>query len=63
MQVNYRMFRGSWGTWDDLFEEAAAFATEVGELRLINISHSCASTDGVVTVWYWSGDSDDDQAI
>jgi hypothetical protein len=42
-------------SWETLFEEAAAFATEIGRERLINISSSGdASGRGVVTVWYWS---------
>ena len=62
MKATYKLFRGAWTSWDELFAEACRFATEVGELRLINISHSCASTDGVVTVWYWSDDEADSEA-
>jgi len=51
--AKYKTFRGSLATWDELFNQATAFATELGEIRLINISHSCAGQDGVVTVWYW----------
>jgi hypothetical protein len=54
MQVKYKVFRGTLTTWDELFENAARYATELGEIRVINISHSCAGSDGVVTVWYWS---------
>ena len=50
MQMNYKMFRGSFTTWDALFDEAAAFATELGETRVLSISHSCSGTDGVVTI-------------
>jgi hypothetical protein len=39
--------------WDSLCEEAAAFATEVGRERLINISVSEDRGDGVIFVWYW----------
>lgn len=53
MKVQYRVFRSNFQSWDDLFNAAAAFATELGSARLIGISHSCQSTDGVVTVWYW----------
>jgi hypothetical protein len=56
MRVDYRLFRGSWTTWDALFTEAADFATELGPARLISISHSEDRTDGVVTVWYWTDD-------
>jgi hypothetical protein len=42
-------------SWESLFEEAAAFATEIGRERLINISSSGdTSGRGVVTAWYWS---------
>ena len=52
--VKYRDFRGgSLATWDELFEEAAEFATSIGPERLVSISHSADRTEGVVTVWYW----------
>jgi hypothetical protein len=41
-------------TWDQLFTQAAAFASSVGPDRLISISHSEDQQDGVVTVWYWA---------
>ena len=53
MRVGYKMFRGTFNSWENLFASAAEFATELGETRLISVSHSCAGTDGVVTVWYW----------
>ena len=53
MRVAWRVFRGSFTTWTTLFDEAAAFATEIGRERVINISHSSDHNDGVVTVWYW----------
>jgi len=56
MRVGYKMFRGTLASWDDLFGQAAAFAETLGEIRLINISHSCGGNDGVVTVWYWQDD-------
>lgn len=59
MRANYRKFRGTLATWDELFQQATAFATELGETRVINISHSCAGNDGVVTVWYWEFDEDE----
>ncbi|HEX8634856.1 MAG TPA: hypothetical protein VF703_11980 [Pyrinomonadaceae bacterium] len=52
--VEFKVFRGEWASWDELFSEAAAFATEIGSLRLINISHSADKNVGVVTVWYWT---------
>jgi hypothetical protein len=51
------MFRGTLKTWDDLFSQAAEFATEIGRDNLIAISHSADHSDGVVTVWFWGSDS------
>jgi hypothetical protein len=53
VKLNYRMFRGTLATWNDLFMKAAYFATEIGRERVLNISHSADDGDGVVTVWYW----------
>lgn len=52
--VMFKVFRGTMATWDQLFSEAAAFATTVGQERLIAISHSEDQQDGVVAVWYWA---------
>ena len=52
--AKFRVFRGLLVTWEKLFSDAAQFATEVGPERLICISHSEDSGDGVVVVWYWS---------
>ena len=60
MRVGYQMFRGTFNTWDDLFAKAAELATQLGETRLISISHSCAASDGVVTVWYWTFDDNEE---
>ena len=54
MAVRFKMFRGTIATWDQLFAEAAEFATTVGRERLITISHSEDQQDGVVAVWYWA---------
>ena len=51
--VRFKMFRGTMATWEQLFAEAAAFATTIGRERLITISHSEDQHDGVVAVWYW----------
>ena len=55
MQVRHRRFESSFKSWDSLCEEAAAFATQVGRDRLINISTTQAETGGkgVIFVWYW----------
>ena len=58
MAVKFEMFRGTIATWDQLFAEAAEFATRLGRERLISISHSEDQQDGVVAVWYWT-DADD----
>lgn len=54
MAVRFKMFRGTIATWDQLFAEAAEFATTLGRERLITISHSEDQQDGVVAVWYWA---------
>jgi hypothetical protein len=52
--VQYKTFRGTFASWDELFSQAAAFATTLGEERVISISHSADQSDGVVAVWYWN---------
>ena len=54
MRVTFEIFRGVLKTWLELNAQAAAFATQVGPERVINISQSCDSVEGVVTVWYWT---------
>jgi hypothetical protein len=53
-RMAYRTFRGTFATWEDLFAEAAQFATEIGSERVLNISHSADHSEGVVTVWNWT---------
>jgi hypothetical protein len=53
-RLAYKYFRGTLATWDDLFDEAAQFATETGPERVAGLSHSADRGDGVVTVWYWT---------
>lgn len=53
-KVEFRVFRGVLASWEQLFSDAAAFATEIGPLKLVNISHSEDENEGVVTVWYWA---------
>ena len=52
--VEYKIFRATFQTWDQLFSQAAAFASDIGRDRLIAISHSEDKSDGVVTVWFWT---------
>jgi hypothetical protein len=55
MQVKHQLFKSTFKSWDSLCEEAAAFASEVGRDRLINISvaHADSGGQGVIFVWYW----------
>jgi hypothetical protein len=48
----FQRFRGTLTTWDQLFNQAAEFATSVGSQYVVGISHSADRGDGVVTVWY-----------
>jgi hypothetical protein len=54
MQLHHKSFRGVWKSWDNLFNEAAEYATQLGPERVVSISHSCDETEGVVVVWYWA---------
>ncbi len=56
--MTYRIFRGTLATWDQLFTQAADFATKVGSERVVSISHSADNSDGVVTVWYWAAEGE-----
>jgi hypothetical protein len=53
MQVRFEIFKSSMKSWPDLCAEAAAFASEKGKERLINISASADAGQGVIVVWYW----------
>ena len=61
MAVQSRVFSSSSKSWEELCAEASAFATEVGQEKLITISVTASGgTDafglwakGVVIVWYW----------
>jgi hypothetical protein len=53
MQVSFQVFKSTMKSWTDLCGEAAAFASEKGKERLINISVSADSGRGVIVVWYW----------
>lgn len=54
MQLRHKGFRGMWKSWEALFDEAAAFATQIGPERVISISHSGDNSEGVVVVWFWA---------
>ncbi|MFK7741708.1 MAG: hypothetical protein AB8H80_15425 [Planctomycetota bacterium] len=50
--VRYREFRGLFRRSRTLFAEAAAFASELGDDKLISITHACHGAQHLVTVWY-----------
>jgi hypothetical protein len=51
--VKFKKFEGTFTSWDRLFDDAAAFAQEVGRDRVVSISHSSDGGTGLVVVWYW----------
>ena len=61
MTVRHRIFESTTKSWDELCQEATAFATEIGRERLINISVAAGGGTelfghggrGVIVVWYW----------
>lgn len=55
-RCDFRIFRGTFSSWNSLCTEAAEFASTIGPQNLISISHSEDKDDGVVTVWYWTDD-------
>jgi len=57
-RLAYRVFRGTWASWEDLFRDAAEFANELGPEAVVSISHSKDQDDGVVAVWYWTNEDD-----
>ncbi len=58
--VKFESFRGTFSSWEELFSEAAEFASQIARDRLISISHSADQSRGVVTVWYWGEPTDAD---
>ena len=53
--MKYRKFQGSLVTWQQLFREAAEFATTLGPAAVHSISHSASASRGIVVVWYREG--------
>jgi hypothetical protein len=49
--VRHHLVSSSTRTWDSLFAEVAARATELGPSRLAAISHGSDSSSGTVVVW------------
>ena len=60
MKVLYQIFESTSKSWAALCDEASAFATQIGEPHLINISVSAAGGGnwggggGAIFVGYWS---------
>ena len=53
VQVKFEIFRSHTKSWANLCADAAAFASEQGRDRLINVSVSEDQNEGVIVVWYW----------
>jgi len=52
--LDFRIFRGGWLTsWDQVCNEAAEFASQIGPDRIASISQSEDKADGLVVIWYW----------
>jgi hypothetical protein len=66
MHAAFKHFVSTTQSWETMFANAAEFMTSLGPERVIGVSHSHGGgTDmigmggtGVVTVWYWTGDSE-----
>ena len=54
MKLRYKMFRKkALKSWESTFDEVCAFATEIGQAKVVNVSQSSDAADSVVIVWYW----------
>jgi len=53
MNVRFKTFRTATERWEQLFSDAAEFASAIGDQQIINITTSCDQYDSLVTVWYW----------
>ncbi len=53
--VKCEHWRSSNDSWDTMFNRAKEKADLVGPQRLISISHSLSFPEGIVAVWYWTG--------
>jgi hypothetical protein len=61
MQVKFRFWKSGFSAWEDMFQDAANFASQLPKDRLINISHTGDEGTGVVAVWYWADDEPADR--
>ncbi len=57
VKVQFKVFRSSVKSWDNLLREAADFASGLNPNNLLTISHSADNMEGVVVVWYWGEES------
>ena len=53
MRVQFEVFKSSFKSWKELAQDASEFASNIGRERLINITVSADSGQGVIMVWYW----------
>ena len=53
MRTHFKEFKSSTKFWTTMFEEAAEFASTIGQDRLITITQSCDHNTAVIVVWYW----------
>lgn len=52
MKIRSKVFRSSFKSWEVMCKEATDFANRIPAEHLINISHSCQGTKGIIIVWY-----------
>jgi hypothetical protein len=53
MRALHKTFRATFKSWRTLLRESTDFATDIGEDRLISISHSSDMSEAMIVVWYW----------
>jgi hypothetical protein len=56
VKAQFKIIRGTFKSWDELFDEASTFGTSIGHRRVLTVGHSEANKTGVVTIWYGDGD-------
>ena len=54
MKLKFQKFSAYIKSWEQVFQEAADFATSVGRENVVSISHSEDHNEAIVTVWYWT---------
>ena len=61
MQVKVQSWKSGFSSWEDMFQDAANFASQLPKNRLINITHSRDEGTSIVAVWYWADDESPDR--